>query len=356
MTKHQPRFRLSNPGAFVASLPAVLGFVPEKSLIVVSLVRGELGAVMRVDLADDLSDQIEHLAELAGSSGATSAVGVVVDVDGALCAICLADYNDLFDDIGDVLDERGVVLQAGLVVDKIEIGGQWQCLDGCGERGEVADPSASPLAAAAVLEGRRLYGRRADVQAVLALTDPGRTAALAEPIAARGLEREEAVRMDPDACARQDVKAAIAAAEQVSRGDTLDDAQLAILASGLTDLVVRDTLYALAVGTDAGPAEALWALLSQTLPAPWRVEALVLLAFSAYARGDGPLAGIALEEALRIEPTHRMGEMLDRALRAGMRPEQIQELAGTGYRLARRLGVRLPSRRRISSKGRERAG
>jgi hypothetical protein len=28
-----------------------------------------------------------------------------------------------------------------------------------------------------------------------------------------------------------------------------------------------------------------------------------------------------------------------------MRPEQIRELAGTGYRLARRLGVSLPPRR-----------
>ena len=30
--------------------------------------------------------------------------------------------------------------------------------------------------------------------------------------------------------------------------------------------------------------------------------------------------------------------MLDTALQSGMRPEQIRELAGTGYRLARRLG------------------
>jgi len=28
-----------------------------------------------------------------------------------------------------------------------------------------------------------------------------------------------------------------------------------------------------------------------------------------------------------------------------MRPEQIRQLAGTGYRLAKRLGVRLPPRR-----------
>ena len=33
--------------------------------------------------------------------------------------------------------------------------------------------------------------------------------------------------------------------------------------------------------------------------------------------------------------------MLDTALQSGMRPEQIRELAVTGYRLAERLGVQL---------------
>jgi hypothetical protein len=113
----------------------------------------------------------------------------------------------------------------------------------------------------------------------------------------------------------------------------------------LADIRVRDTLYALAVGDNAAHAEALWALLSRALPTPWRVESLVLLAFSAYARGDGPLAGVALEAALRCGGEHRMATMLDTALQSGMRPEQIRELAATGYRLAERLGVQLPPRR-----------
>ena len=96
------------------------------------------------------------------------------------------------------------------------------------------------------------------------------------------------------------------------------------------------------LGVDAAAAESLWAVLARVLPEPWRVEALVLLAFSAYARGDGPLAGLSLEAALRSSPDHRMAGMLDTALQSGMRPEQSREPAGTGYRLARRLGV-MPS-------------
>ncbi|HZE18361.1 MAG TPA: DUF4192 domain-containing protein, partial [Mycobacterium sp.] len=42
---------------------------------------------------------------------------------------------------------------------------------------------------------------------------------------------------------------------------------------------------------------------------------------------------------------HRMAGMLDTALQSGMRPERIRELALTGYRLAERMGVRLPPQR-----------
>ena len=59
MTTFDPRhFPLDRPGKLIAALPAVLGFVPEKSLVLVTLERGELGCVMRVDLSDDASDVV----------------------------------------------------------------------------------------------------------------------------------------------------------------------------------------------------------------------------------------------------------------------------------------------------------
>ena len=206
---------------------------------------------------------------------------------------------------------------------------------------------ASPLAAAAVLEGRRLYPRRADLQAVVAVADAARAASLVPAITEHAEARGADYCADPDGSGRRDVEAAMAISVRVRDGAELEDAELAMLACALTDVAVRDTLYALAVGADAGNAEALWAMLARTLPDPWRTEALVLLAFSAYVRGDGPLAGLSLEAALRSDPEHRMAGMLDTALQSGMRPEQIRELAGTGYRLAKRLGVRLPPRRTI---------
>jgi hypothetical protein len=198
---------------------------------------------------------------------------------------------------------------------------------------------------AAVLDGRRLYSRRAELHQVIALTDPARTQRLARRIRRRLKVRDTDAIDGGDCRARHDIERAIAAVAGMGEGAELSDAQVADLACGLTDLTVRDTMYALAVGEMAAEAETLWAVLCRALPNPWRVEVLVLLAFSAYARGDGPLAGVALEAALRCSAEHRMASMLDTALQSGLRPEKIRDLALTGYRLADRLGVSLPPRR-----------
>jgi hypothetical protein len=337
-TSQTPDFHLNRPGVLIAALPAVLGFVPEKSLVLVTIDRGEMGCVMRVDLSDELADTVDHIAEVAAAARPDAAIAVVVDENGATCRMCNDEHRELAATLSTALAQWGIELLAAHVVDRVAAGGRWHCADGCGSAGTVEDPAASPLALAAVLDGRRLYARRTDLQEIIAVADPDRSAALAERIASNVADRS-------DADARSDIEAAIAAAACVADGGTLSDGMLARLADALTDPRVRDTLYALAVGENAAQAESLWAELSRTLPRPWRVEALVLLAFSAYVRGDGPLAGVSLDQALRCDATHRMAGMLDTALQSGMRPEKIRDLATTGYRLADRLGVRLPPRR-----------
>jgi hypothetical protein len=345
MTTHQPDFELNRPGALIAALPAVLGFVPENSLILVSLGDGELGSVMRVDLSEELLGRVGHLAEVAAAAQPEAMVAVIVDADGAQCPGCNEEYRQLCAALTEALADHDIELLATHVVDRVALGGRWHCVEGCGASGLIEDPSASPLAAAAVLDGRRLYPRRADLQAVITPDDPARSAALVAALRQQAAARRAAHRAHPVRCASGDVENAIAAASRVAAGESLSDVELAELGCALRDVQVRDILYALAVGENAGEAESLWALLARTLPPPWRVEALVLVAFSAYARGDGPLAGVSLQDALRCEPGHRMAGMLDTALQSGLRPEDVRELALTGYQLAKRLGVWLPPRR-----------
>lgn len=345
MTTHRGDFELNRPGALIAALPAVLGFVPENSVVLVSLDGGEIGSVMRVDLSGELVNRIGHLAEVAGAARPEAAIAVIVSADGAHCPSCNEEYRQLCVTLSEALSQHNIELWAAHVVDRVARGGHWHCVDGCGSSGLIDDPSASPLAAAAVLDGRRLYPRRADLQAVIAVDDPARSAELEGVVRQQAARRRAAHRADPAGCTRSDVETAMATASGVASGQSPSDDELATLGCALSDAGVRDILYALAVGENAGEVESLWALLARTLPAPWRIEALVLLAFSAYARGDGPLAGVSLEAALRCRPDHRMAGMLDVALQTGLRPEDIRELALTGYRLARRYGVQLPPRR-----------
>jgi hypothetical protein len=339
MTTSQSDFQINRPGALIAALPAVLGFVPEKSLVLVTIDRGELGCVMRVDLSVELFDSVCHVADVAASAGPDAAIAVVVDAEGAGCRLCNDDYRDLWEALKDRLEGHAIELLDFHIVDTVSQDGRWHGLDG--RWGTVDDPSASPLAMAAVLDGRRLYARREELQKVIALTDAAASDALADVIG-----RLADVEVDSASA----VEEAMTAAARAATGRALPEAAMARLAHALTEPQVRDVLYALAVGDKAAQAEALWAALSRALPMPWRVEALVLLAFSAYARGDGPLAGVSLEAALRCDATHRMAGMLDTALQSGMRPEQIRELAATGYRLAKRLGLRLPKRREFGQR------
>ncbi|MGH3637052.1 MAG: DUF4192 family protein, partial [Mycobacterium sp.] len=95
MTTHKYDFELNRPGALIAAVPAVLGFVPEKSLILLSIDGGELGSVMRVDLSTELADRLGHLAEVAAAAEPEAAVAVIVDADGAPCPVCNEEYREL---------------------------------------------------------------------------------------------------------------------------------------------------------------------------------------------------------------------------------------------------------------------
>src|SRR3954471_20430122 len=99
----EPDFMLNRPGALIAAVPAVLGFVPEASLVLVTVDRGQLGAVLRVDLSPRLSDTITHIAEVAAAARPDAAIAVIVDADGAQCPMCAENYRTLAQALSEVL-------------------------------------------------------------------------------------------------------------------------------------------------------------------------------------------------------------------------------------------------------------
>ena len=274
------------------------------------------------------------MSQVAARAGGDGAVAVVVSAD---YAVCPADVGQLIDALAVELRRCDTELVATYVVDRIAAGARWYCGDGCGAAGVLSDPATSLLADWAVLAGRRLYSSRDELTALVA-ADSDRAAELLPLLNRAGA---------PDR--RSAVRAALTAARRLARGAALSDRELAAVGASLTDPRVRDRLFTAAASNRAAEAEALWTLLARVLPEPWRAEALVLLAVSAYVRGDGSLAGTAVLAALADDAEHPMAGMLDTALQDAVRPEEIRELlvpAGRRRRGLRRAPARLGNSRK----------
>ncbi len=301
-------------GDVVRNIAAMLGFAPVESLVLVLVSAGALHSVMRLDLRDAMgSGAAVQLADLVARQNADGVVAVVVSEEGATCPSCGEQLRALVDDVASELGRRGDQLLDAVMVDRITAGGRWSCIDRCGVSGVLDDPASSVMAAAAVVGGRRMYGSRAELAATVAV-DAERVAALAPLLGAGGAVESVA----------GSVRAAVDAMRRMAGGAVLSDVELAGVATSLVDKRVRDALFN--VGDETAAAESLWMLLARVLPTPFRAEALTLLAFSSYLRGEGPLAGVALEAALADDPAHRMAGMLDVALQSGMAPDKLRSL------------------------------
>lgn len=328
-------------GTLIASTPTILGYFPQQSLVVMTFRRGHLGATTAIDLPSDNDHTLANLTDWAVSVRAEAAVAIVVDAH-AVTETGLTTHRHLTQALDSALGLRDIRLLATHVVPQITAGAKWICGDGCGADGLVDDPATTPVAIVGVVTGRHVYASRTAQQSAVEIADVQRTAALAGLIQANS-DTAIADECD-DQTARHAVEHALAVAKRVSRGGQLRDADYIELARTLTNARVRDMLLGLVVTSKAPRAEVLWTVLARSMPHPLRVEALVMLGFFAFARGDQPLAGVAVAAALQSNPAHRMADTLDVALRTGRRPKRIWELGEFAYGVAQLAGVRMPRR------------
>ncbi|MFE3291562.1 DUF4192 domain-containing protein [Rhodococcus sp. NPDC059234] len=341
---HRP-VRISDPGDLIAAIPALLGFRPRRSLVAVCLGGGDpsvVRAVMRHDLpsggigpAD--RDGLDRIALVCARGEVDSVVAVVVDDRAGRRGV----HNALADELGACLAEYEIPLIGAHALAEIAAAQRWRGLLGDSSRGVLPDPSSSEVAAAQVLGGRAIRDSREELEAVLD-PDPARDRTRLAALIARSRDAGCA-QAPPNRRVRLEfVLGRIA--DRASAVIPTDD-EIVELALALADVRVRDALLSLAVTDEADAAEQLWIALARALPDPDRAEAAALLGFSAYVRGDGPMAGIAFTAALRANPDHRLASLLDDALQSGIRPESVCDLATTGREIAARIGARMPPRR-----------
>jgi hypothetical protein len=108
--------------------------------------------------------------------------------------------------------------------------------------------------------------------------------------------------------------------------DGLTDAEVARVVWGLRDVEVRDLALGLALGAEPAAAELLWTECTRRAPAPLDAAPATLLAVSAWLRGDGAMANVALARALDSEPGYGLARLLGDALAACVTPADLRAM------------------------------
>ena len=326
------RVRLTDPSELIAAVPHLLGFHPRDSLVVISLDGRRLGVTLRADLVDP--EHRELLAEqLTGPLMHQQLTGVVLLVVGALSGRVGGPGGDpgsaelphrcLVDTVDDVLAAQGIGVQHALWAASTSPGAGWCCYDELGCAGAVGDPAASPMAAATVAAGAVTFASREELAGLLTPDPAEALARRGRLLAAADVEHP----LDSATAARRVERLGQLHAATAMGALVLDDAGVVEVASALCDHRVRDRCLAWSVGTGAAAAEQLWLALVRATPAPQRAEPAALLACTAYLRGDGALAGLALEVALAACPEHALAGLLRAALDGGLPPDLLRSVA-----------------------------
>lgn len=357
--------RVCGPSDLLASVPAFMGFVPHRSLVLICLegavsANPTVGTVMRHDLilpdgdvdaltarrrvTPEMAEVTAHFADICGRNGIRAAMALIVD-DRAFPTGSTARIDPRFRAVAHGLSEsfrgRGTLLTQVYITAEVAHGSPWTTVLGPVEYGTIPDPDTSPVALAYMVEGRGVLDSRQALKDALAPVD----SAFARDVA-RVLEESRVVDREPDRVALEIVLGRIldwvAVSSERPAFVDLSAAETARFGRALTSVMVRDSLLGIVLTSAADVAERLWTFLMRHLPAPERACAASLLAFSAYSHGEGALATVAIDVALDADPDYSLAELLQRSLMAGARPDLIREVAVSGYAVAELVGVRLP--------------
>lgn len=313
-----PVARLDGPGDLLASVPAMLGFTPDDSLVLIAVTEGKVGTVIRADTppTDDHAcapELVKQLANATAAAKATSAISVVVDQTARTV---------LVERLTEALAALGIPHTHALRVPAFTAGAAWEDVLDPTVRGELADPRSTVLTAFLAARGAVVHRSKEDMLAVVRADDEAtlrrREALIFErmrhlPTTAASLETM-----------RSALRKALTGSVQPSDQDVAD------FAFALADPMIRDAALATAVPNDsmlAGAALNLWQALTRAMPGSDRAEPATLAAFAAYMQGEGTLVSRALQIALQAQPDHLLANMLMKALRSGTHPRKLEPLA-----------------------------
>lgn len=329
------KIKLSNPAELVSALPYLVGFYPYDSMVVVCL-QGpspRIGLAVRADLPPPGYE--EELAEsLLGPVLARAPVGVILVVVGGGAPHPLLGLPGAaaVSAVSTAFDRHGVMPMQAIWAESLEKNATWSCFERCCG-GLLPDPATSKVAAAITAAGLVTFADRDELARLVAPDDDQVLARRGALLDAAVGELDRELSEDPDGVVRRHLTLVLDAVDAAGRGELpVTDDQIVALALALADQPVRDWCLRLCNDAEgdtggAAAAERLWLALTRATPAPELAGPATLAAFTAYLRGNGALAGMALERALQAWPGHDLGMLLAVALETGMPPSTLAQIA-----------------------------
>ena len=323
----ESRIRVGSLAGVLAIVPHLLGFHPERSMVVVGLDarRGRVVLAFRYDLPDPpdaaaSKDIADHAAAVLAARRIKTAIAAGYGPGPLVTPVAESVRSAL---AGERIGLRDLL--------RVEDGRYWSyvCQDPrcCPAEGVPFDGAGHPAAAALDAAGMGVRPDRAALAGSLAPAD----GPVAESMA-RATER--AVRRAADlvasaAGARDGRRLLVDAGRSAVReaigtyrggGRITDHDYLAWLAVTLPDLRVRDDAWARMEPGFRAEHQLLWTDLVRLVPQPYVPAPASLLAFTAWQAGEGALANIAIARALAADPDYSMARLLGQALDAGLPP------------------------------------
>lgn len=340
----RPTLRISGPAQILQIIPYLLGFHPERSVVIVALNETAIVVSARYDI-EAPPELAEPLCRTAAESGADRVIVIVYDDD--VDGLPLPHHEHL-DALGVVFDRYEL-----RAVDALAVGnGRWWSYlcenDSCCPREGTALESAGVAAVGAVAEGLVALPGRADLEAELAPDPIGMAkvrTALDELGAAVDDRPDVVVRADDWAVVRRFVRRA-----RRGSGPVPPDEAARVLWA-LMDLAVRDAAVGFLASRPEPEVTRAWRDLVRVAPSGWRAPAATVYALWCFAAGSGARSNIAVDVALEANPHYSMAQLLADAQCGGINPfEFISAVAGQCQLVGRRIQRKRPPWGRRSSR------
>jgi uncharacterized protein DUF4192 len=339
--------RATGPDDLLAMVPFLLGFHPERSLVLMTIGRARTPVHARQDLPDDPAEVPELVTEL-----------VTVARRSGLARAAVVAYSD--DPAGSDAVARALV--EGLTAAGIDVpvalradGARWFCLGepdascthACPPDGTPYDISRHPLTIEALVEGRVVHASRTALRDSLVADDLAEVDRVGDAVEVAGDRLLAACVPASDPAAPPDP--GLGRAHLVSEGRWLQHRVRRFVADGLrldshdvgrllvavAAVEVRDVAWAEITHQGAHRHVDLWRDVVRRAPHETRAAPAALLAFAAWLSGDGALAACALDVCQDAEPGYSLAGLLTQALAAGLPPDSWQPMPESALTLFR---------------------